>query len=79
MSMEHLMINDFNLSKGQIELKYEYPGYHPVIRQADWRRAVRDSQTLSGYWDYVHHKVGEYQDELDNDNPLNSWMKDIEI
>lgn len=77
--MSHHLIDDFELSRRQIEIKYECPGYHPVIRAADWRRAVRDSQTLLGYWDYVHSKVRAYQEELDNDNPLNAWMKDIAL
>lgn len=34
-------------------------GEHPVLTRALWRHAVVDEDTISGYWDWVHHKLTE--------------------
>lgn len=75
--MSHRLIKDFGLSRNQLEAKYDDQGHHPVIKAADWRRAVRDSQTELGYWDYVYGKIVKYQEELEDDNPLNAWTRGL--
>jgi len=69
--MSHFLIKDFGLTAQEINAKYQEDEQHPVIRLADWRRAVRDRQTELGYWDFVHFKVAEYEMELDECNPYN--------
>lgn len=77
--MPHNLIDDFGLTPLQLDVKYEKKGAHPTVHIADWRRAVRDYQTVSGYWEFVAQKIAEYEDELANDNPYTQWERDIEL
>ena len=73
--MSHRMIKDFYLTEDELSRKYDTAGQHPVIRLADWRRAVRDRRTTLGYWGYVHGEMAAYQNELDGCNPFNQLMR----
>jgi hypothetical protein len=69
--MSSHLIKDFGLSLERLKDRYEEDEQHPVVRPADWRRAVRDRQTELGYWEFVHLKVAQYEAELDECNPYN--------
>lgn len=72
--MHHRMIKDFGLTAPMLAAKYDEAEQHPVVRLADWRRAVRDYRTELGYWDFVHFRIAEYRAELDKCNPYNQLM-----
>lgn len=72
--MSHRTIKDFGLTAGELAKKYAGDEQHPVVRLADWRRAVRDRQTILGYWNFVHTEIMLYQAELDECNPYNQLM-----
>lgn len=71
LNMSSHLIKDFGLSLERLKDRYEEDEQHPVVRPADWRRAVRDRQTELGYWEFVHLKVAQYEAELDECNPYN--------
>jgi hypothetical protein len=56
---------DHTLSAEQLELKYspEGGGEHPLHTRADWRGAVAEESTVSGYWDWLTGQLEQQQGE----------------
>lgn len=62
---------DYDLEASQLDDRYnpDGDGEHPVLNRDDWRDAVAQQTTISGYWDWVAHHIAyaedhdkEYQD-----------------
>lgn len=66
------LIKDFGLSVPELRAKWEDRGGHWVIPKEHWREAVNQDDTDLGYWEWVHHQIAEYQDDLDRSNPYNN-------
>lgn len=68
-------IKDYGLTAEQLDDKYnpEGGGQHPVYTRADWRAAVDNEDTISGYWEWVRHQLVMEEDELDQDNPYTQY------
>lgn len=47
------------LSAEQLDEKYnpDGDGEHPVFTRDEWRDAVGNQDTISGYWDWVYHRL----------------------
>lgn len=56
---------DFDLSAEELDDKYnpEGDGEHPFLTRADWREAVANEDTISGYWAWLEHRLAEIGDE----------------
>lgn len=69
--MTTFSIKDYGLTAEQLDDKYnpEGGGQHPEYTRADWRAAVDNEDTISGYWEWVKHQLVMEEDELDQDNP----------
>lgn len=52
-------LEDFALGVDGLRQKYDAQGEHPYFDREEWRRAVRDDETLSGYWDWVASALDE--------------------
>ena len=52
---------DYLLLPVQLDEKYnpDGDGEHPQITRAMWRTAVEQQETISGYWDWLYHKLIE--------------------
>lgn len=66
-------IEDFDLKAEQLDDKYNLDGdgEHPGFTRWDWRQAVAEQSTITGYWAWVQRMLEEERDELDNDSPYN--------
>lgn len=53
--------SDRDLYSDQLDDKYnpEGDGEHPAFTRRDWRDAVANEDTVTGYWDWVYYKIGE--------------------
>lgn len=53
------LTEDLSCPGNQLDDKYnpEGDGEHPVISRAEWREAVAQHHTVSGYWDWVAHEI----------------------
>ena len=53
---------DLDLLPIQLDDKYnpEGDGQHPHFTRDQWREAVTREDTLSGYWDWVHHQIQNF-------------------
>ncbi len=51
------MNNDHCLTPDQLDDKYnpDGDGEHPTHTRFDWRQALAEQSTISGYWVWVHH------------------------
>ena len=60
-TQEQLLVltEDLGCPGSQLDDKYnpEGDGEHPVITRAEWREAVAQQHTVSGYWDWVGHEI----------------------
>lgn len=58
---QEIMKEDLGLPGGALDDKYnpEGDGEHPVISRQEWREAVAQQETVSGYWDWTAHKIAE--------------------
>jgi hypothetical protein len=56
---EIIPADDYQRSADQLDEHYnpEGGGEHPVFSRADWRDAVANEDTLSGYWEWVEHML----------------------
>lgn len=56
-----IMQEDLGLAGVTLDDKYnpEGDGEHPVFTRDDWRSAVSQQDTISGYWDWVAHRIAE--------------------
>lgn len=52
---------DIGKSGEQLDDEYnpDGDGEHPTLPRADWREAVANEDTISGYWDWVAYKLSE--------------------
>lgn len=52
---------DADLTPEQLDDKFNPngDGEYPLFTRADWREAVAQEYTISGYWAWVHHKLNE--------------------
>lgn len=52
-------IPDYKLSPDQLDDKYnpDGDGEHPDFIRADWRKAVNDQATISGYWVWLSNEL----------------------
>lgn len=52
-------MTDLNLTADQLDEKYnpEGDGEHPTFTRKDWRQAVRQEETLTGYWVWVEAQL----------------------
>ncbi|VVP30160.1 hypothetical protein [Pseudomonas fluorescens] len=50
---------DDEMTPAQLDEKYNAAGggEHPVYTRSDWREAVAQEYTLSGYWEWVAHTL----------------------
>jgi hypothetical protein len=56
--LENLTVNnDHCLTPDQLDDKYnpDGDGEHPTHTRFDWRQALAEQSTISGYWVWVHH------------------------
>ncbi|NLA66717.1 MAG: hypothetical protein GX856_00440 [Gammaproteobacteria bacterium] len=60
---------DLFLSADQLDVKYnpDGDGEHPWHTRKDWRQEVASESTLLGYWEWVVHKVGQDEDDIDEE------------
>lgn len=58
---EEMVDDDLYLSPDQLDDKYNWDGdgEHPKIPRSAWREAVAQNDTISGYWEWVSHKLKE--------------------
>jgi hypothetical protein len=58
---QEIMKEDLGLPGGALDDKYnpEGDGEHPVVTRQEWREAVAQQETVSGYWDWTAHKIAE--------------------
>jgi hypothetical protein len=56
---QEIMKEDLGLPGGALDDKYnpEGDGEHPVVTRQEWREAVAQQETVSGYWDWTAHKI----------------------
>jgi hypothetical protein len=68
-------IRDYGLTADELDGKYnpEGDGQHPEYTRADWRAAVENEDTISGYWEWVRHQLLIEEDELGWDNPYTQY------
>lgn len=52
--------DDFGKSADELELKYSPhgDGEHPLHTRAEWRDEVNQDTTISGYWQWLSHMLG---------------------
>lgn len=57
---EHI---DGNLTAEQLDDKYnpEGDGEHPEFTRANWREAVEEETTISGYWRWVEWQIETWE------------------
>lgn len=69
--MTKFYTEDYGLCASQLDDKYnpDGDGEHPGYTRRDWRSAVEQADTISGYWVWVLHELCQEQDELDKDSP----------
>jgi len=50
---------DKRLSADTVDAKYnpEGDGEHPYFTRWDWKQAVASESTLSGYWEWIVHRL----------------------
>lgn len=50
---------DLQLLPPQLDCKYnpDGDGQHPFFTRANWREAVANDDTISGYWDWVYNEI----------------------
>lgn len=72
------LIPDFGLSAEELDDKYspDGDGEHFEFTRRDWREAVREEETLTGYWKWVKDRLAIVEDELDSDNPYNQPLEE---
>lgn len=53
--------HDYELSAEQLDCKYnpDGDGEHPKYTREAWREAVRDKDTIAGYWNWLEHILNE--------------------
>jgi hypothetical protein len=58
---EYYASNDHCLNPDQLDEKYnpDGDGEHPTHTRFDWRQAVAEQSTISGYWVWVHHVLNK--------------------
>ncbi|QYW06442.1 hypothetical protein uan_030 [Pseudomonas phage UAntarctica] len=53
-------VKDTELTPEGLAIKYRLDddwGHHPLHTRVLWRHCVAESDTVSGYWEWVHHKI----------------------
>lgn len=57
---------DYQLSPDQLDGKYnpDGDGQHPDYQRKDWREAVDNHGTISGYWEWVRHMLLDRNEEV---------------
>lgn len=80
------MTEDLACPGSQLDDKYnpDGDGEHPVISRAEWREAVAQQYTVSGYWDWCAHEIAvrmspEYFGIASGRNPDLSRGKNVKI
>lgn len=63
--MARISKDDYLLSAEQLDCRFnpEGDGEYPTFSRAAWRQEVNDESTVSGYWDWVSHRLIELQSE----------------
>ena len=71
MNTNKFYTKDYGLLAEQLDDKYnpEGDGYHPGYTRGDWRSAVAQRVTITGYWDWVEYQLEVEQNELGEDSP----------
>jgi len=69
--MATFYIKDYGLRADQLDDKYnpDGDGQHPGYTRWQWRSAVARENTVSGYWEWVEHRLEMEALELDLDSP----------
>lgn len=57
--------DDYGFTARQLDDKYnqEGDGEHPGYTRKDWRQAVDQRDTVTGYWDWVRYQLAEEETE----------------
>jgi hypothetical protein len=69
MVMAHDHNPDLDLDAEQLNIKYNRHGggEHPTFTRSNWRDAVENEDTLTGYWVWVVSELERASDETDED------------